>query len=192
VRTPEKSRLALAGAALIAAAAMVSCSNTTGGTATCSGCGTQAEPNFPTPRPSMSTPTAAPSPDPLPPPGPSTANAAPGPGDKLAPNDQGYVYIATKSGKTRCQLNSQTVGCETEFENSPVIDGEQANGVSITSGGAMKWVVGNLGDIPVVTLDYRTYEAQGWTIAAEEAGTRFTNDGTGHGMFVRVEGVESF
>jgi hypothetical protein len=44
----------------------------------------------------------------------------------------------------------------------------------------------------VVTLDYQTYEAQGWTIAAEEAGTRFTNDSTGHGMFVRVEGVESF
>jgi hypothetical protein len=190
VRVPEKSRLALVGAALIAAAAMVSCSNTTSGTATCPGCGTQAEPNFPTPRPSVSTPTAAP--DPLPPPGPSTANAAPGPGDTLAPNDQGYVYIETKSGNTRCQLNSQTVGCETEFENSPVIDGEQANGVSITSGGTMKWVVGNLGDIPVVTLDYRTYEAQGWTIAAEEAGTRFTNDGTGHGMFVRVEGVESF
>ncbi|MET0703130.1 MAG: hypothetical protein ABWY93_26090 [Mycobacterium sp.] len=193
MRVAEKSRLALAGAALMAAAALVSCSNTTNGSATCPGCGTQAEPEFPTPRPSISTPTAAPPPSPaLPPPAPSTAIAAPPPGQTLPPNDQGYVYIETKSGKTRCQLNSQTVGCETEFENSPVVDGEPANGVSITSSGAMKWVVGNLGDIPVVTLDYRTYEAQGWTIAADEGGTRFTNDGTGHGMLVRVQGVEAF
>jgi hypothetical protein len=192
VRVAEKSRLALASAALIAAAALVSCSNTTGGTATCPGCGTNAEPNFPTPRPSVSSPTAAAPAVPLPPPGPSTAIAAPPPGEALAPNDQGYVYIETKSGKTRCQLNSQTVGCETEFENSPVVNGEQANGVSITAGGAVKWIVGNLGDIPVVTLDYRTYEAQGWTIAADEAGTRFTNDSTGHGMLVRVQGVDAF
>lgn len=190
MRAPEKSRLALAGAALLAAAALASCSSTTDGTASCPGCGSQAEPSFPTPRPSLSTPTAAPV-NPLPPPSPSTAVAAP-PVGTLPPNDQGYVYIETKSGKTRCQLNSQSVGCETEFKNSPIVDGEQANGVSITSAGAMKWIVGNLGNIPVVTLDYQTYEAQGWTIAAEEAGTRFTNDGTGHGMFVRVEGVDSF
>jgi hypothetical protein len=191
VRVAEKSRLVLAGAALIAAAALVSCSNTTDGAATCPGCGAQAEPEFPTPRSSASTPTAAPSPG-LPPPGPSTAVAAPPPGQALPANDQGYVYVETKSGKTRCQLNSETVGCETEFENSPVVDGEAANGVSITAGGAMKWVVGNLGNIPVVTLDYRTYAAQGWTIAADEAGTRFTNDGTGHGMLVRVQGVDAF
>jgi hypothetical protein len=190
VRLPEKSRLALAGAALVAAAALVSCSNTTDGTASCPGCGSQSEPSFSTPRPSLSTPTAAPA-NPLPPPSPSTPVAAP-PVGTLPPNDQGYVYIETKSGQTRCQLNSETVGCEAEFKNSPTVDGEQANGVSITSSGSMKWIVGNLGNIPVVTLDYQTYEAQGWTIAAEEAGTRFTNDSTGHGMFVRVEGVESF
>lgn len=175
---------------MLAAAALVSCSNSTDGTATCPGCGSQAEPEFPTSRSSVSTPTAA-SPTGLPAPGPSTGIAAP-PGQTLSPNDQGYVYIETKSGKTRCQLNRESVGCETEFENSPVIDGEPANGVSITSGGTMKWVVGNLGNIPVVTLDYRTYEAQGWTIVADEAGTRFTNDGTGHGMVVRVQGVEAF
>ena len=32
----------------------------------------------------------------------------------------------------------------------------------------------------------------GWTIEASEDGTRFTNDGTGHGMFISVEGVEAF
>jgi hypothetical protein len=35
-----------------------------------------------------------------------------------------------------------------------------------------------------VTLDYRMYEAVGWTIAATDSGTRFTNDRTAHGMFV--------
>ena len=55
----------------------------------------------------------------------------------------------------------------------------------------MQWVVGNLGDIPTVTIDYQTYsDAAGWTIAANESGTKFTNEHTGHGMFVRVEMVD--
>jgi hypothetical protein len=56
----------------------------------------------------------------------------------------------------------------------------------------VEWIVGNLGDIPVVTLDYRTYRAVGWTIVAAEDGTRFTNDRTGHGMFVSIENVEVY
>ena len=44
----------------------------------------------------------------------------------------------------------------------------------------------------MVSLDYRTYTAQGWTIDAGESGTRFTNDATGHGMFVAVEKVDVF
>jgi hypothetical protein len=52
--------------------------------------------------------------------------------------------------------------------------------------------VGNLGDIPAVTLDYRTYTAVGWTIEASEAGTKFTNDATGRGMFVAIEHVDVF
>jgi hypothetical protein len=186
-----KKRLALAGAAILTAAALVSCSNTTGGEATCPGCGTNAEPNFPTPKPSV-TPspkialppsTAAPAP---------TATAAPPAGETLPTNDQGYVFVETKSGKTRCQLNSETVGCESQFENSPQVDGAPANGVSVTSGGSVRWILGNLGDIPAVTLDYGTYAAAGWTIAADASGTRFTNDTTGHGMFVSVEQVKAF
>jgi hypothetical protein len=72
------------------------------------------------------------------------------------------------------------------------MEGTHANGVSVTAAGAVRWVVGNLGDIPVVTLDYRTYSAQGWTVVATTGGTRFTNDRTGHGMFVSIEKVESF
>ena len=109
----------------------------------------------------------------------------------LAPQD-GYVFIETKSGKTRCQIDADSVGCEAAFTNSPVIDGTQANGVRLTSDGQLKWILGNLGDIPVVTIDYKTYSAQGWTIVATELGTRFTNDRTGHGMSVSIEKVESF
>ena len=43
-----------------------------------------------------------------------------------------------------------------------------------------------------VTLDYQTYEAAGWTITADPSGTRFTNDATGHGMFVATGGVDAF
>jgi hypothetical protein len=161
-----------------------------GGTAVCPGCGTNAEPSFPKP---PRTPTAAPEPGltPTPPtPGP-TAGPSPG-GTTLPADDRGYVYIETKSGKTRCQLNNSSVGCESQFENSPEIDGEPANGVSVSTAGQLDWVVGNLGNIPTVALDYGTYSATGWTIDAGADGTRFTNDGTGHGMFVAVEGVQSF
>jgi hypothetical protein len=111
--------------------------------------------------------------------------------EELTP-DNGYVFIETKSGKTRCQLSTEEVGCEAQFTNSPEVDGSPANGVRLTAGGEVSWVLGNLGDIPAVTLDYRKYSAVGWTIDAGEDGTRFTNDRSGHGMIVAVEGVQSF
>ena len=74
----------------------------------------------------------------------------------------------------------------------PVLDGTKANGVRVNSNGELSWLVGNLGDIPVVRLDYKTYSAVGWTIEASEEGTRFTNDDTGHGMVIAVEGVQAF
>ena len=149
------------------------------------------EPSFPTSRPAR--PTAAP-PKTLTPAPPSGSAAAPGtaPGAEVLPPENGYVFIETKSGKTRCQLNTAEVGCEAQFTNAPVVNGVPANGVRVTSNGEVSWVVGNLGDIPVVTLDYRTYSAVGWSIEAREDGTRFTNDHTGHGMNVAIEGVQAF
>ena len=102
------------------------------------------------------------------------------------------MFIETKSGQTRCQISRKAVGCEAQFANPPVADGVPANGVNVTPDGKIRWLVGNLGDIPTVPLDYRTYAAVGWTIAAAESGTRFTNDRTGHGMFVSIERVEAF
>jgi hypothetical protein len=147
-----------------------------------------AEPSFPTPRPSR--PSAAPPTSTIAPP-PSSTRAAPPGGEDLKP-ENGFVFVETKSGKTRCQIGSDDVACESEFADSPVIDGMPANGVRLTSAGQVRWVVGNLGAIPAVTLDYRTYHALGWTIEASSSGTRFTNDASGRGMVVAVEGVETF
>ncbi|MBP2454582.1 hypothetical protein [Mycolicibacterium lutetiense] len=146
------------------------------------------EPSFPTARPTRSSPAPSPS---TTAPSSTSASAPPSGAETLQPQN-GYVFIETKSGLTRCQLSKQDVGCESDFTDSPVIDGEHANGVKLTPDGQLKWVVGNLGDIPVVTLDYRKYRAVGWTIDAGEDGTRISNDSTGHGMTIAVQGVKTF
>ena len=167
-----------------AGAAAAGCSTTTDGAASCPGCGPGGEPSFPTSKPTIAPPT----PDtPTP-----TALPAPGGAQTLPPSDSGYVYIETKSGQTRCQLNAQTVGCESDFTNPPVVSGEPANGVELTAGGNLRWILGNLGNIPTTPLDYAVYHAVGWTIDASSDGTRFTNDGTSHGMFISTEGVKVF
>lgn len=150
------------------------------------------EPDFPTARPTVSRPpSSTPAPPPGSAPGPSPTVGAP-PGAQVLRPQNGYVFIETKSGKTRCQLTSDAVGCEAQFTNSPVVDGFPANGVRLSADGDLRWLVGNLGDIPAVRLDYRTYTAVGWTIEASSAGTRFTNERTGRGMSVSVESVQAF
>lgn len=180
-----RTRPAIAGA-LACIAVLAGCQSTIEGTATREP-ESFAEPNFPTPRPSR--PTAAP-PSPIEPTQSPAAPSQPG-GEVLQPRN-GVVFIQTKSGKTRCQLDEVEVGCEAAFTNAPEVDGLPANGVRVSASGQLNWVLGNLGDIPAVTLDYRTYSAVGWTIDAGVAGTRFTNDSTGHGMVISVEGVEAF
>ncbi len=175
-----KARLALA-CVLAVSALLTGCESGTPGTPVSSP-DSPTEPSFPTSRPSR--PTAAPP--------PTSPPAPPTPGAEVLPPENGYVFIETKSGKTRCQLNEDEVGCEAQFTNSPMQDGVRANGIRLTADGAVEWIVGNLGDIPVVTLDYRTYRAVGWTIVAGDDGTRFANDGTGHGMFVSIDKVEVF
>jgi hypothetical protein len=195
VRLLLNARRGLAGGSLVLAGLLA-------GSVLVSGCGSSiegkpvaapgagpTEPSFPTPRqsPTLSPPTTGISPTPGPASPTTPAGAIP-----LPPDQNGYVFIETKSGVTRCQINKDTVGCEAPFTHSPLQDGEHANGVSISSGGSVQWVLGNLGAIPTVTIEYKTYGAQGWTINASEAGTRFSNDHTGHGMFVSVEKVNTF
>jgi hypothetical protein len=170
------------------------CSSVIGGRPVASPGAGPTEPSFPTPRVTPTPPpaTASPAPrlpiSPTAPPNPTTpAGAIP-----LPPDQNGYVFIETKSGVTRCQINKDTVGCEAAFTNSPLQDGEHANGVSINTGGKVQWVLGNLGAIPTVPIDYKTYNALGWTIIANAEGTRFTNDQTRHGMYVSLDKVNTF
>ena len=178
-------RLVLA-CALATCALVAGCQSGTKGTPTTSP-QSPTEPSFPTSRPSTSRPTTAPPTKTATPSAPVSPPAA-----QVLPPQNGYVFIETKSGQTRCQLDEESVGCEALFTNAPMQDGVRANGVNVTADGNLSWIVGNLGDIPVVTIDYRTYSAVGWTIDATGDGTRFTNQRTKHGMFVSIEKVESF
>lgn len=169
---------------LAAGTLLVGCQSTVDGNPQGSG-PNATEPTFPTSQPSRSSPAPTTTTT-------TTPIAATPPAAESLPPQNGYVFITTKSGQTRCQINTAEVACEAPFTSSPVVDGTPANGVRVTADGQLKWVLGNLGDIPVVPIDYRTYNAQGWTIVATEDGTKFTNDGTGHGMSVAIGGVEAF
>jgi hypothetical protein len=182
MKPPQFAACALAVGALLAG-----CQSTVPGRPT-TRAGSPTEPSFPTPRPSRTPPSSS---------QPPTSKPAPSqtgtpPGAQVLPSENGYSFIVTKSGQTRCQIDVTAVGCEAQFTNAPKVDGEQANGAETTADGKTRWLVGNLGDPPVVTLDYRTYSAQGWTIVATESGTRFTNDRTYHGMVVTLEKVEFY
>lgn len=177
-------KVGLAVGLLLSAAVLAGCSTTVEGNPVASSA-SPTEPSFPTSRP-----TRPPSPSSTP---PTTPPSTGQPGaTTLPPDESGYVFVETKSGLTRCQISEAEVGCESQFTNSVEVNGMPANGVNVTADGSMSWVVGNLGAIPAVTLDYQTYRALGWTIGATVDGTRFTNDGTGHGMFVNTSGVEVF
>jgi hypothetical protein len=102
------------------------------------------------------------------------------------------VAIRTKSGKTTCLISTDTVSCEAKFVHSPIEQGGLSD-VTSTSTGDLRWGAATIGTPPgIISLDYQTYYWLGWTVAASSAGTRFTNDQTGHGMFVSVEKVEKF
>jgi hypothetical protein len=189
----HRAKVGLAVGLLLSAAALAGgCATIIDGDPVASS-GSPTEPSFPTTRPTRTPPSPSPTPPPppSPPPPPPPPTNQPG-ATTLPPDESGYVFIETKSGKTRCQISRDEVGCESEFDNSIEVNGMPANGVSVTADGSMRWVAGNLGNIPAVTLDYQTYGALGWTIAADADGTRFTNDGTCHGIFINTSGVEVF
>jgi hypothetical protein len=198
VRLSQKARWSLAGGSLLLSPVLVSampvsgCSSSIEGKPIALPGAGPVEPTCPTPRPSTS--TSAPTESSAPPTSPTTpaSPTAPAGAIPLPPDQNGYVFIETKSGTTRCQINKDSVGCEAPFTNSPLQDGEHANGVNLTADGTVQWVLGNLGAIPTVTIEYKTYEAQGWTIDATAEGTRFTNNQTGHGMFVSIDKVNTF
>jgi hypothetical protein len=119
--------------------------------------------------------------------------------------------VRTQSGKVRCYVATDQrmqpgpdVICQTGgpdsigFLQAPVDRGRHYD-ISIVDGaGAFRWDNGNIpwtSDALAsdIVLEYgHTYHLQGWMIDGSSDGTKFTNDATGHGMFVSVGNVYAF
>lgn len=83
--------------------------------------------------------------------------------------------------------------CEAAFANSPAVNGQPANEVTVATGGGLQWMSGNpSSQSENVRMEYKAYQAQGWTISATVDGTNFVCDKTGHGMFVSIDSVQGF
>jgi hypothetical protein len=112
----------------------------------------------------------------------------------------GVQYVRTESGAVRCVVMPTQVICEhgPGFPQAPVSQyGSHFDNAEVTPAGNFQWNDGNIGGGGTpqndLVLNYgQTYHTQGWTIVPNEDGTRFTNDSTGHGMFVSIENVSSF
>lgn len=119
------------------------------------------------------------------------------------------TYVRTQSGKMRCLVMANDEGhgggpgvaCEygPGFPQAPLSTSGLANMnlAVVHASGKFNWDDGNIGGGGQpqndVVLDYdQTYHLHGWTIDPSSDGTRFTNDGTGHGMFVSIDDVSAF
>jgi hypothetical protein len=115
------------------------------------------------------------------------------------PND--YQYVRTVSGKVRCVMSAGHVGCERAsadgFPGAPKSASGPGNWnvAGVDADGTFAYGEGNIGGVDAnqETLTYGvTYHSKGWSVAPSFTGTRFTNDATGHGMFVSIDGVSPF
>lgn len=123
---------------------------------------------------------------------PSTVPAAAPSGPPVLPLAQdGYVYVTTKSGKTRCRISTSEVGCQSPFVGAPLVGGYPANGMVFTSNGYLTYIVGDMGPTPATVMGYQPYRALSWTIDATSNGTTFTHTGTGRSVFVSVTSVRA-
>jgi serine/threonine protein kinase, bacterial len=102
--------------------------------------------------------------------------------------------VITRSGETACQIRAADVGCEVQWTvPTPLLYGAPANGERVGSNGDWEWVTGDMGDQSYTPLSYGTaYRTLGWTVTPTSDGTTFSNDTTGHGMTVGVQGVKPF
>ena len=100
--------------------------------------------------------------------------------------------VKTQTPQMLCEIGSDdadpgigpNVNCQGSFVQSPADD--QA---FVTASGQFSYRSANIGvgypHAPFDTLvPGQTYHIQGWTVVAGGDGIRFTNDGTGHGMFI--------
>lgn len=101
--------------------------------------------------------------------------------------------VTTQTPQMLCEIGSDdadpgigpNVVCQGSFVQAPAGD-DQA---FVTASGQFSYRSANIGvgyphaPFDTLTPDH-TYHVQGWTIVAGDDGMRFTNDGTGHGMFI--------
>jgi hypothetical protein len=122
----------------------------------------------------------------------------------------GSDYVETQSGKVRCLVSANGDGTDLErpvviceanadgFLDAPLNEyGQHLHNAVVNEQGQFRFSdggnIGGAGQGGDVTLRYgNTYRLQGWSILAAESGTRFTNDATGHGMFVSIENSYGF
>ena len=112
-----------------------------------------------------------------------------------------YQYVETKSGAVQCIISASHVSCDGPapggFPDAPPNESGSGNMniAKVEADGSFSWGLANIGypDGGPVTLEYdQPYNFKGWSVAPSFNGTRFTNDGTGHGMFVSIDGVDPF
>lgn len=111
-------------------------------------------------------------------------------------------YVRTQSGQVRCVVSTTSVACErTSADGFPQAPASASGGgrwnlAGVDDKGAFTWNEGNIGGIDPnddLVLKYAvTRQLSGWSIDPRSEGTRFTNDATGHGMFVSIENVYAF
>ena len=126
--------------------------------------------------------------------------------------DPDFQYVRTESGRLRCiiirtgslarQVGRAARGLpqsplsEPESQcRSPCPEGIHFDIAEVKSAGAFQLKTARSRAAPRtrLVLNYgQAYHLLGWTINPGENGTRITNDGTGHGMFVSIENVSSF
>ena len=100
----------------------------------------------------------------------------------------------------RCVISAAHATCERTsadgFPDAPVSQYGHWNGAGLDADGNFAWSNGNIGgggeDDDVVLTYGNTYRFRAWTILPGFDGTRLTNDVSGHGMFVSIDGVSSY
>jgi hypothetical protein len=129
----------------------------------------------------------------------SVARAEPSP-----PKSIDEQFVTTESRTVGCVIRPGTVLCTGDFANLPTRCGQTSDcdldGLGIrdhtvwvdAEGGGLQWNDSNFqsyGYTPLVLTYGRVFHLKGWTVEPSSAGTRFTNDGTGRGMFVSRQSV---
>ena len=114
--------------------------------------------------------------------------------------DPSQYVVRTPSGKVRCIIHTVNVGCtatgSNQFSQAPIDStGNRDNIAGVQASGSFQWARADMPGNPAndVVLTYgQTQHLLGWTIEPSTDGTRFTNDASGHGMFVSIDNVYSF